>query len=133
MCFEFDIHRHMLMLKQMVVSLWMTSLCAQIRSWRYHWASWLNWFMEVSCRYWSFTLPWSAPFDWSDLWRFYWNDSQPFLAGITLPCLDSFGLLWFLWIALFARISFPLRRKMQWSGIKTKLKGLVSHGDCLTQ
>ena len=40
---------------------------------------WLNWLMEgFFCKYFSFSLPCSALFDWIDLWRFYSNNSWRF-------------------------------------------------------
>ena len=63
----------------MEVSLWITSFCAPIHSWRYHLISWLNWIMEgFFCKYFSFSLPCSALFDWIDLWRFYSNNAWRF-------------------------------------------------------
>ena len=40
---------------------------------------WLNWLMEgFFCKYCSFTLLFSTMFDWTDLWRFYSNNSWRF-------------------------------------------------------
>ena len=70
------IETKILILKEMEVSLWMTSFCAPIHSWRYRSISWLNWHMEAFFRkYFSFSLPYYVVFDWIDLWRFYSNNS----------------------------------------------------------
>ena len=64
---------------------------------------WLNWFMEV-----------------------YWNDSQGLLAGITLPCCDSFG-----WLCL-QEYHFLWGERCTEVGSRQKSGGW-SHGDCLRQ
>ena len=119
MCFKSDIQRHMLMLKEMASFFNQLFMCSNplmevsvgflielthgglLQVLIFHsnllCSFWLNWFMEV-------LLKW--------------------LSGTS--CRYYSTLLWFLWMALFARISFSLRRKMHWSGIKTKIRGLVT-------
>ena len=63
----------------MEVSLWITSFCSPIHSWRYHLISWLNWIMEgFFCKYFSVSLTCSTLFDWIDLWSFYLNNAWRF-------------------------------------------------------